>query len=373
MIYLDYTAGTPVREEVLKKFVETERRFKGNPNSNHPLGNAACQELERITTSIAKRLCISENEIIYSSGASEANNTAIKGLLHAPISLGKHIISTPLEHASVKGALSFMKKMGYMVDYVHIGSDGRIDIDDLYRLLKQDTAMVCISAVDSELGIIQPLDEIYEIVDNYSDCRIHVDATQAIGKIPFDFSRADTISFSAHKFYGLAGSGILCKKKNVELEPLIHGSGDTSSYRAGTPTISLDAALETALQLSLDEMTSNYDLVKIKNKRLRKALSKYKLVRFNSSEDGVPYILNISVKGVKGTSFQRALADRNICVSVKSACSSDGLPSESVMAVSNDRSNALASWRISLSHLTTDNEMTKFLEAFDSCYVELTK
>ena len=373
MIYLDYSANTPVDEAVLQRFCEMERRFTGNPNSLHPAGLDARNELAHVTASIASLLNVAETEIIYTSGASESNNTAIKGICRSSRHLGKHIISTPLEHASVSGCLTALQNQGYEIDLVRVGRNGKIDLDDLHRLLRRDTVLVTVCAVDSELGTVQPVREIVEILKDFPDCRLHVDATQAIGKIAFPFDGIDTASFAPHKFYGLNGSGILFKRKNLTIEPLIHGGASTTIYRSGTPTLALDAAMETALRLATENMETHNTIVKKHNETLRSALSCYPKVHINSPEDAVPHILNLSIKGIKGTTFQKALSEKGVCVSVKSACSTDGTPSRAVFAVSRDRRNALSSLRISLSHLTTSAEIKHFLHMFECSYKRLTE
>ncbi len=199
-----------------------------------------------------------------------------------------------------------------------------------------------------------------------------MDATQAVGKIPVSFEGVDTMSLTAHKFYGLNGIGLLLKRRNLALEPLIHGGESTTIYRSGTPTVALASSLACALELALNELPQRARQVQAYNAELRTALSAYPAVRINSPEHAIPHILNLSVQNVKGTVFQRELDARGVCVSVKSACSSDGLPSRAVFAVSRDRRNALSSWRISLSHLTTEDDIKAFLEAFDACYSQLT-
>lgn len=373
MIYLDYSANTPVDPEVLECFAHTERQFIGNPNSSHGAGREANAALSEITRSIAERLNIEPDEIIYTSGASEANNLAIKGIARTSRHLGKHIISTPLEHASVSAPLTYLQEQGYEIDLVDIERNGKIDVDHLRELLRKDTVLVAVCAVDSELGTPQPIEEIAEILKDHPNCRLHVDFTQAAGKTEFSLNGIDTASFAAHKFYGLNGSGILYKKKELVIEPLIHGGTSTTLYRSGTPTLALAAAFDKALGKALDGQKENAQSVKQKNTTLRNALSKYPKVRINSPEDAIPHILNISVQSVKGSDFQKALDDKGVCVSVKSACSVPGTPSRAVFAVSRDRKNALSSWRISLSHLTTDEEIKEFLEIFDDCYKELTR
>ena len=194
-----------------------------------------------------------------------------------------------------------------------------------------------------------------------------------MGKVPISFEGVDTMSLTAHKFYGLNGIGLLLKRRKLALEPLIHGGESTTIYRSGTPTVALAASLETALEAAVGELPARTARVKEANAFLRDALSKYPKVHINSPENAIPHILNLSVENVKGTVFQRELDAEGVCVSVKSACSSDGLPSRAVFAVSRDRRNALSSWRISLSHLTTQEELDGFLRAFDACYTRLTR
>lgn len=373
MIYLDYCANTPADEAVLKCFCDIERKYIGNPNSSHPEGTAASEKLSQVTASIADLLHVSKDEIIYTSGASEANNTAIKGIARASRHIGKHIISTPLEHASVSGCLTFLQEQGYEIDLLRIERDGKIDLQNLRDLLRKDTILLSVCAVDSELGTIQPIHEIVEILRDFKNCKLHVDATQAISKIAFSFNGIDTASIAPHKFYGLNGSGILFKQKDCAIEPLIHGGGSTTIYRSGTPTLALDAAAETALRTALENLDKRYAVIKRHNETLRNFLLKYPKVRINSPSDAVPHILNLSVKGVKGTAFQEMLSEKGVCVSVKSACSTDSAPSRAVFAVSRDRKNALSSWRISLSHLTTEDDIAKFMDIFDICYKELTE
>ena len=325
MIYLDYSANTPADSRVLERFCEVERSCPGNANSRHQAGRDAKLVIDHATQSIAGLLSAQPAEVIYTSGASEANNFALKGLAKLSRHLGK------------------------------------------------DTIAVAVTLVDSELGVVQPVKEISEILQAWPNCHLHVDATQAVGKIPVSFEGVDTMSLTAHKFYGLNGIGLLLKRRRLALEPLIHGGESTTIYRSGTPTVALAASLETALNSAVNELPERSARVKEANLYLRTALSKYPKVRINSPESAIPHILNLSVENVKGTVFQRELDAEGVCVSVKSACSSDGLPSRAVFAVSRDRKNALSSWRISLSHLTTQEELDGFLRAFDACYTRLTQ
>lgn len=373
MIYLDYSANTPADPAVLEAFCKAEQTYIGNPNSTHCAGQSAQEEMARVTESIAGLLGRSPAEIIYTSGASESNNLAIKGIAGASRHTGRHIISTALEHSSVDGALSALEQQGWEVDLVDIGRDGAIDLEQLRALLREDTVLVSLCAVDSELGTIQPVRQVAGLLKDFPNCRFHVDATQAVGKTGLVLDGVDTMSIAPHKFYGLNGSGLLLKKSNLIIEPQIHGGGSTTPYRSGTPALGLAVSIETALRQVLDHQEERIRHVRGLNDMLRTALSRYPAVGFNSPEGAVPHILNLSVRGVKGTVFQRALSAHGVCVSVKSACSTEGTPSKAVFAVSRDRKNALSSWRISLSHLTTRAEIEQFLRIFDGCYQELVR
>lgn len=354
MLYLDYSANTPVDEEVLQCFCEAERRYPGNANAHHQAGATAKAAINEATRSIARCLGAPPAGIIYTSGASEANNLAVKGLAALGGAAGRHILSSPLEHSSVSGSLEALQKQGYEVELLDILPDGTVDLADLKKRLRPDTVLVAVTAVDSELGVVQPIAEIAELLKAYPNCHFHVDATQAVGKIPVQFEGMDTMSLTAHKFYGLNGIGVLVKRLGLALPPLA-------------------CSLALALEKATAELPARAATVRSLNDRLRAELSRYPKVRINSPANAVPHILNLSVQGVKGTVFQRELDTRGVCVSVKSACSSDGLPSRAVLAVSQDRRNALSSWRISLSHLTTEEEATAFLHAFADCYNTLTQ
>ncbi len=372
MIYLDYAANTPVDNEVLKSFCEVAIDLPGNPNSQHSAGRAAKDKMLQITENIADLLNCKPNEIIYTSGASEANNLAIKGLVRSYRHKGKHIISTCLEHSSVSGALTYLQEQGYEIELVDIKRDGSVDLESLKRLIRPDTVLVSICMVDSELGTLQPISEIAEILKAYPDVRFHVDAVQAVGKVPFSFERIDCLTMAPHKFFGICGCGILIKRDGIIIEPLIHGGASTTIYRSGTPAVALAAATEKALSLALNSMDERYAYVQGLNRRLREALSAYPLVRINSTVLATPYILNISVKGVKAADFQAELDKHGVCVSTKSACSVPNTPSRPVFAVSGDKRNAMCSWRISLSHMTTNEEISGFLYIFDEIYREKT-
>ena len=370
MIYLDYSANTPVSPRVLQSFTDAAARYVGNPNSNHPAGLAAKAAIDEATARIAAALGVQPDEIIYTSGASESNNTAIRGILHASRHIGRHVLTTPLEHPSVSGCLTAAMERGYEIDMLSVGRDGRIDPEEVRSLLRPDTVLVAMTAVDSELGTVQPVREVARVLRGVAHCCLHVDATQAIGKLPFSFDEVDTVSFAPHKFGGIVGSGVLFKRHGLAIEPLIYGGTSTTLYRSGTPAAALAVSNEKAVCAAIGGMEDNTAIVRGHNARLRDFFARYPKVQLNSPDDAIPHILNLSVEGVRGTSFQQALAAAGICVSVKSACAVEGTPSRAVMAVSRDRKRALSSFRISLSHLTTADELLEFEAVFHRLYTE---
>ena len=364
-IYLDYASNTPVDKDVLNTFNEITLKYFANPNSTHILGKVTNKKIQETTENIIK----DENmEIIYTSGSSESNNLAIKGIAKSYKENGKHIISTFLEHSSVSSPLTYLKEQGYEIDIVNITNEGKVDLEHLKSLIRKDTILVSICYVDSEVGIVQPIEEIAKIVKEYPNCFFHVDCTQAVGKINIDLKNIDLISFAPHKFYGLNGFGALIKNKEIVLEPLINGGASTTIYRSGTPVIGQICALEKALEISFNNLEERKKYVKNINKKLRENLSKYKDVKINTISDENPFILNISVNGVKATEFKNKLEEYGVCISIKSACTITITPSRIVMAMTHDRKRALDSFRISLSHLVEESEINKFLEIFDKCY-----
>jgi len=372
-IYLDYASHTPPCPAAIEAFLRGEEAFTGNANARHRLGAVAGAEYSRVTQGIAALLGASapeENagEIIYTTGASEGNALAIGGITTAYRHKGRHIIATPLAHPSEGGAISALAEEGYEISHVRLRENGLIDLAHLATLIRSDTILFCLSAVDSELGTVQPLEAVVKTIAPFENCHLHIDGAQAMGKIPMppfgEMGRA-TLCGSAHKFYGVGGSGVLVKHPKIIL--------DTPRHEGGTPALGLACACYAALEEGIREMDTRYACVTALRNRLEAALERYPLVRVNSPAPpvGSPYILNLSVAGVRGTAFRDALNARGVCVSVKSACATDASPSRGVLAVS-DKVNALSAWRVSLSHLTTTREIEEFLRIFDICYRELT-
>jgi len=371
MIYLDYAANTPVDPEVLETFCDVTRKYVANPNSAHGLGRQANTCLEQATKKILELLDAENREVVYTSGATEANNLAIKGVAEKYKNYGRHIITTYLEHSSVNGAIAALQNAGFEIDYVDCDKDGLVDLGHLRELMRKDTILVSACYVDSEAGVTQQIDKIGELIEEYPNCRFHVDATQAIGKVPLSLEKADLYSFAPHKFYGLNGSGILVKKEDVLLETQIHGGISISPYRSGTPALAMCAATAKALELAVESAGTRFEYVKRLNSTIREAFKKYPKVKINSTNYSSPYILNISIMGVRTEEFRREMENLDVYLSTRSACCAPNTVSRPIFAITKDRKRAMSPLRISLSHLTTMQEISEFLDRFDQCYRKL--
>lgn len=372
MVYLDYAANSPVDEEVLDLFYDITKRYYANPNSIHKLGLETKKMIDDATSNIAKNLKIDSNEIIYTSGASESNNLAVKGICERYKSNGKHIIVSTLEHNSIIAPAAAMQEIGFDVDVLPVLANGLVNIDELKKLIREDTILVSVCSVDSEIGIRQPIEEIAKIVKEYPNCHFHTDASQAIGKVSIDFSDVDLITITPHKFFGMTGTGLLIKKKNVQLKPIINGGKSTTVYRAGTPELANIIALDKALDKALEHQEERIEYIKSLQKIVIEGLKKYPLVHINNTENSIPSTINISVKGVRSLDLAKRLEESDIYVSTKTSCCPSESPSKLVYALTKDKSLASSSLRISLAHLTKQEEIEYFLDEFDKAYKELT-
>lgn len=364
MIYFDNSATTFVDERVLNTFNRVCLDYPGNSNSIHSLGVKSKELEEYATDKISKLLGVKPSEIIYTSGASESNNTVLKGVASRYRNRGNHIITTHLEHSSTIETVKYLESKGFVIDYVKIREDGLIDLDNLKELINDKTILVAISYVDSELGIKQNIKEIRKIISSYPKCLFHVDATQAIGKIKVDFNDMDFMSMSGHKIFGMKGIGLLIKKDNIVIDNLIHGGKSTTVYRSGTPALPLICSLMKALELVIPNIDNNYNYVKELNSKIVDNLKRYDNIHINSTSNSIPYIINFSILNIKPETFIHAMEEENIYISTKSACSTSDV-SSSVYSIYKDNNIATHSIRISLSCKNTLEEVNKFNEIFD--------
>lgn len=371
MIYLDYAANSPVEEEVLNVYYETTKKYFANPNSVHKLGLEAKELLDKSTNNIAKNLNVLPEEIIYTSGATESNNLAVKGICERYKAFGKHILVSSLEHNSIIASATTMQEKGFEVDLIPVNKDGIISVDEIKKLIRDDTILVCVTSIDSEIGIRQPIEEIGKFLKNYPNCYFHTDATQAIGKVDIDLKDVDLATITPHKFSGLNGFGMLIKKKHVGLKPLINGGRSTTIYRSGTPVLANVVALDKALDIALKNREERYNYVNKFYKIIIEKLKNYDRVIINNTKNSIPFTINFSIKGIKSLDFVKKLEEYDIYVSTKTSCCPSESPSKMVYALTKDKNLASSSVRISLSHLTKEEEINEFLKVFDKCYKEL--
>lgn len=356
MLYFDYCANYPVKREVVEYLSLVETNNVGNANSIHALGISSHEKLNIIDNHIKEMLGLSETqEIVYTSSATESNNLAIKGIASSYCGFGKHILVSPYEHTSVNGALATLKDKGFDIEFLKLDNKGHIDLNALENSIREDTILVITIFVESETGLINDVNKISEIVKKHKNCHHLVDATQGITKEDIDLSSLELISFTPHKFGGLTGTGVLIKNKSTILTPLINGGKSNTIYRAGSIPLGLIASIEKAIELALASKEESNEKVTILRNYLVLELKKLKNIEINLEES--PYILNISIKGKKASYVCDYLNKEGICVSQKSACSISNTPSKTIMALFNDKARALSSFRISLSDITTKEEV----------------
>lgn len=367
MIYLDYVASSPIEPRVLDEFIKVSKEYIANPNSSHKLGVKSKELIDECTIKIAKILNVLPSEIIYTSGSTESNNLAIKGLLSKYANRGKHIITTKLDHSSVIGPIEEFGKDGYEIDTVSIDNNGIIDKEELKELLRKDTVLLTIPYIDNELGIKQPLADIVEILKEYPNCFLFSDATQAIGKVKVDFTGIDLVTVSPRKFYGIGGIGILIKKDNVLLNPIIHGGKSTTMYRSGTPELPLIASAAKSLEIAVESLEENNKKISKFQNDIKTFLESFSDIIINSRNDSVPNIINFSIKNINVSEFVLELEKYEIYVSTKAPCCPKNSVSRPVFALTNDKKLALGTIRISISHKTQQEELDEFYEKFKIC------
>ena len=369
MIYLDYSATTPVLKEVLDSYNKVTIDYFGNPNSLHSLGVKSRELLNSATKQISNIFKIKEEEIIYTSGSTEANNLALIGSALAHGKRGSHIVVSKLEHESIYGICNYLESIGFCIDYVKNTADGVIDLDDLKGLVNENTILVSICAVNSELGIRQPLKTIKQVINKENPNTIfHSDMTQAVGKIPINLGDVDMASMSGHKIYGPKGIGMLYKKIGINIKPILYGSN--KDIRPGTPALPLIVCFSKALRIANSDLDKKENTIKKHNDKICEFLSGYPKILINKTPYSIPNILNISLMNIKPETFIHALEKHDVYVSSNTACSS-GKISSAVLGVYGDKKRALTTIRISLSYMTTNEEINEFINIFESVYNKL--
>lgn len=367
MLYLDYVATTPLHKEVLETYHHLLQDKFANSDSIHGLGIEVENLMEKSRVLISKMLLCKPQELIFTSGASEANNLAIKGVAFQYQNRGKHIITTTIEHSSVYETFKQLEEdFGFDVTYIPVSKDGKLDLESLKNAMTPQTILVSCMMVNNEVGMILPINEIKKIVKQYPQCHLHVDMVQALGKIPVSLEGIDLATFSAHKIYGLKGSGLLYKQSKVQLKAQICGGQQEYGLRAGTSNAITNVMLAKTMRLALENQPQKLNHVRELNKKLRNYFSTLDRCVINSPQDSSPYILNVSLLDYKPEVITHALEKKGIYISTKSACSTKKVSmARTLQAMGVDEEVGNSALRISFSHMTTKEDIDYFIESLN--------
>ncbi|HFR3899776.1 TPA: cysteine desulfurase family protein [Streptococcus suis] len=373
MIYFDNAATTQVYPEVLKTYTEVATKIWGNPSSLHSLGSQATRILEASRKQIAELLGKDSKEIFFTSGGTEGDNWVIKGVAFEKAHLGKHIIVSAIEHPAVKESALWFKTQGFEVDLAPVNAQGFVDVSALESLIRPDTTLVSIMAVNNEIGAIQPIQEISQLLADKPTISFHVDAVQAIGKVPTErylTDRVDFASFSGHKFHSVRGVGFVYVKAGKKIAPLLTGGGQESDKRSTTENVAGIAATAKALRLTLDKATDSQKRLVAMKQILVDELGKYDDVTvFSGLEDFVPSIVTFGIKNIRGEVIVHAFEDHQIYISTTSACSSKaGKPAGTLIAMGVPQKLAQTAVRISLDDDNDMGQIEQFLTIFKQIY-----
>lgn len=368
MIYFDNAATTRPSLAVLECFEKENEQCFANPSSRHAYGREAYRKLENARLSILKSLSLSNDyRVLFTSGASESNNLAIKGIAKEYLRRGKRIVTTQVEHPSVLEAFRSLEKEGFEVIYLPTKEDGTVDPETLKENMNKETILVSIMATNNETGSNNDILALSKIVHSFPKAFFHVDVTQAIGKRDLPYSSIDLFSFSGHKIHGLKGTGALILKKNITLLRQIDGGDQEYFFRAGTDNLPGDEALAVALEEATKNLQDNIAHAKEISSFLREGLEKNDEILMNSPLDGSPFILNFSLKRKKASVVTEALSHEGIYVSSVSACNSKGEPISYVLeAMGFSKERAMNSIRLSFSRENTLEEAKTFLNTLQN-------
>ena len=378
MIYFDNSATTKPYPEALATYTEVATRIWGNPSSLHNLGSQATRILEASRKQIAELIGKKADEIYFTSGGTEGDNWILKGVAFEKAPYGKHIIVSDIDHPAIKESAAWLKTQGFEVDYAPVDARGFVKVDALASLLRPDTTLVSVMAVNNEIGSIQPIHDIAALLEDRPTISFHVDAVQALAKVATEVylpERVDFATFSSHKFHGLRGVGFVYIKEGKKITPLLTGGGQEKEMRSTTENVAGIAATAKALRLAMENQEAFASKTQQMKDVIRKELANYPDVTIFSGEDHfAPHILTFGIKGVRGEVVVHAFEEFDIYISTTSACSSKaGKPAGTLIAMGVDKSVAQTAVRLSLDIENDMSQVEQFLTKFKLIYEQTRK
>lgn len=374
MIYLDNAATTKADQDVIDSFVKVNQSLYFNPNSPHQAGLQAEQVLKQAKEEIDIALNLNHlYHIVFTSGATESNNMALKGIAYRKRETANEIITSVLEHPSVLEVMRYLEeKQGFKLKYVDVKSDGKIDTKHLKSLMSDKVGLVTCMYVNNIMGQIQPIQDIVNILKDYPRAHLHVDAVQALGKVSMDLNGVDSLSLSGHKFNGLKGQGLLIIKNIQNIEPVVHGGGQEYGLRSGTVNLPMAVSMVKSIKLTMGRLDEARRKLNKMNQSVRTFLEEFRGVYINSPKDSAPQIINVSFPGVKGEVLVNAFSKHGVMISTTSACSSKrGKLNEVLLAMGVPDARIEGSIRISMGVHTTEEDIQRFKEVFEQVYEEV--
>ncbi|HGR2543193.1 TPA: cysteine desulfurase family protein [Streptococcus pneumoniae] len=378
MIYFDNSATTRPYPEALETYMQVASKILGNPSSLHRLGDQATRILDASRQQIADLIGKKSDEIFFTSGGTEGDNWIIKGVAFEKAQFGKHIIVSAIEHPAVKESALWLKAQGFEVDFAPVDNKGFVDVEVLEDLIRPDTTLVSIMAVNNEIGSVQPIEAISKLLADKPTISFHVDAVQALAKIPTEkylTERVDFATFSGHKFHGIRGVGFIYIKSGKKITPLLTGGGQERDYRSTTENVAGIAATAKALRLSMEKLDIFGSKTGQMKAVIRQALLDYPdIFVFSDEEDFAPHILTFGIKGVRGEVIVHAFEDYDIFISTTSACSSKaGKPAGTLIAMGVDKDKAQSAVRLSLDLENDMSQVEQFLTKLKLIYNQTRK
>ena len=374
VIYLDNAATTKADQDVIDSFVKVNQSLYFNPNSPHQAGLQAEQVLKQAKEEIDIALNLNHlYHIVFTSGATESNNMALKGIAYRKRETANEIITSVLEHPSVLEVMRYLEeKQGFKLKYVDVKSDGKIDTEHLKSLMSDKVGLVTCMYVNNIMGQIQPIQDIVNILKDYPRAHLHVDAVQALGKVSMDLNGVDSLSLSGHKFNGLKGQRLLIIKNIQNIESVVHGGGQEYGLRSGTVNLPMAVSMVKSIKLTMGRLDEARRKLNKMNQSVRTFLEEFRGVYINSPKDSAPQIINVSFPGVKGEVLVNAFSKHGVMISTTSACSSKrGKLNEVLLALGVPDARIEGSIRISMGVHTTEEDIQRFKEVFEQVYEEV--